>query len=151
MANAQSKNKLIIETPLEVFLQSGATIASTHTATLNLPSLPYAARQAHILPGLAQQSLLSARQIMCENVCAVTFTATKVAVTNGATTISTGQRDKESGLWRAPLGNSISTQTAPDHYVHNVYEQKSIKDTLTYLPACCFSPLQDTWLKAIQN
>jgi hypothetical protein len=34
---------------------------------------------------------------------------------------------------------------------HNVYEQKSIKDTITYLHACCFSPVTDTWLKSIQN
>jgi hypothetical protein len=133
-----------------VHLPNGATIASTHTSTLNLTSLPHAASQAHILPGLAQRSLISVGR-MCDSGCAVTFTATKVAVVNGATTILDGQRDKEAGLWRAPLGNSISTQAAPEHYVHNVYEQKSIKYTITYLHACCFSPVQDNWIKAIQN
>jgi hypothetical protein len=88
---------------------------------------------------------------MCDSGCAVTFTATKVAVTNGATTILTGQWDKESGMWRAPLENSITLQDAPGHYAHNVYEQKSIQYTITYLHACCFSPVQDTWIKAIQN
>jgi hypothetical protein len=72
-------------------------------------------------------------------------------VTNGATTILSGQRDKESGLWRVPLGNNISTQAAPAHSMHNIYEQKSIKDTITYLHACCFSPVPDTLLKDIQN
>jgi hypothetical protein len=38
-----------------------------------------------------------------------------------------------------------------EHYAHNVYEHKSIQDTITYLHACCFSPVTDTWLKAIQN
>jgi hypothetical protein len=38
-----------------------------------------------------------------------------------------------------------------EHSAHNVYEQKSIQATITYLNACCFSPLTDTWLKAIQN
>jgi hypothetical protein len=47
-----------------------------------MPSLPHAARHSHILPGLAQQSLLSVGQ-MCDSGCAVTFTATKVALTNG--------------------------------------------------------------------
>jgi hypothetical protein len=108
---------------------NGATIASTHTATLNLTSLPHASRQAHILPGLAQHSLLYVGQ-MCDSGCAVTFTATKVSVKNGSTTILTDQCDKESGMWRVPLGNSISTQAAPEHYVHNVYEQKSIKYTI---------------------
>jgi hypothetical protein len=133
-----------------VRLPNGVTIASTHAATLNLPSLRHAARQAHILPGLVQHSILSVGQ-MFDSGCAVTFTATKVAVTNGATTILSGQHDKEPGMWRVPLGNSISTQASPEYYVHNVHEQKSIKDIITYLHACCFIPVQDTWLKAIQN
>jgi hypothetical protein len=150
LANAKCTHKLLAATPLEVHLPNGATVASTHTATLNLPSLPHASRQAHILPVLAEHSLLSMGKI-CDSGCTVTFTATKVAVKNSATKILTGQRDKESGLWRAPLENSISLQGAPEHYAQNVYEQKSIQDTITYLYACCFSPVKDTWLKAIQN
>jgi hypothetical protein len=92
-----------------------------------MSSLPHTARQDHILPGLSQHSILSVGQ-MCDSGCAVTFTATKIAVTNGATTILTGQRDNESGLWRVPLGNSISTQAAPEHYAHNAYEHKSYQD-----------------------
>jgi hypothetical protein len=53
-------------------------------------------------------------------------------------------------MWRIPLGNTKTAQAAPEHFVHNVYEQKSIQDTITYLHACCFSPVQDTWLKSIQ-
>jgi hypothetical protein len=68
---------------------------------------------------------------MCDSGCAITFTANKVYLTNGATTILTGQRDKESGLWRAPLKNIIPLQGAPEHYAHNVYEQKSIQETIT--------------------
>jgi hypothetical protein len=51
LANAQFTNKLLTETMLEVRLPNGATTASTKTATLNLPSLPHTARQAHIPPG----------------------------------------------------------------------------------------------------
>jgi hypothetical protein len=133
-----------------VCLPNGVTIASTHTAALNLTSLPHAAIQAHILPGLAQHSLLSVGQ-MCDSGCAIIFTATKVAVKNVATTILTGQRDKDSGLGCVPLGNSISTQAAPEHYYQNIYEKNSIKETITYLHACCFSPVQETCLKAIKN
>jgi hypothetical protein len=150
IANAHCKNKVLTQTPLEVRLPNGATIASAHTATLNLLSLPNAARQAHILPGLDQHSLLYVGQV-CDSGCAVTFTANKVTVTHGATTLLTSQLDKESGLWRAPLGNTNSSQAAPEHFVHNVYEQTSIQDTITYLHACCFRPVQDTWLKSIQN
>jgi hypothetical protein len=88
---------------------------------------------------------------MCDSGCAVTSTETKVTVTNGGSTILTGHQDKESGLWRAPLETSLPLQIEREHYAHNVYEQKSIQDTITYLHACCFIPVQDTWLKAIQN
>jgi hypothetical protein len=70
---------------------------------------------------------------MCDSGCAVTLTSNKVAVTHGATTIFTGQREKESGLWRVPLGNTTSAKAAPEHLVHNLYEQKSIQDTRTPL------------------
>jgi hypothetical protein len=53
---------------------------------------------------------------MWDSGCAVTFTATKMTVPNGASTILTGQRDKESGMWRAPLETSIPLQIVPEHY-----------------------------------
>jgi hypothetical protein len=93
LANYKCTNKVLAETHLEVRLHNGATIASTHNAMLNMPSLPHAARQAHILPVLSQDSLLSVGK-MCDSGCAVTFTATKLTVTNDGSKILTGQRDK---------------------------------------------------------
>jgi hypothetical protein len=61
------------------------------------------------------------------------------------------QRDKESSLWRVPLDPSPPLNVGQEHSAHNVYEQKSIQDTMTYLYACCFSPVTDTWIKSIQN
>jgi hypothetical protein len=115
-----------------------------------MPYLPQAARQAHILPGLAKHSLLSVGQI-CDSVCSVTFTATNLTVTNADSTILTGQRDKESSLWRVPLDPAPTLNVGQEHSDHNVYEQKSIQDTIPYLHACCFSPVTDTWIKSIQN
>jgi hypothetical protein len=54
-------------------------------------------------------------------------------------------------VWRVPFGNTNSAQAAPEHSVHNEYEQKSIQDTITYLHACFSSPVKDTWLKSIKN
>jgi hypothetical protein len=115
-----------------------------------MPSFPQAARLAHILPGLDQHSLLSVGQ-MCDSGCSVTFTASNVTVTNGHSTILTGERDKESNLWRVPLDPAPPLHGGHKHSAYNVYEQKSIQDTITYLHACCFSPVTDTWLKSIQN
>jgi hypothetical protein len=33
---------------------------------------------------------------------------------------------------------------------HNVYTQRSISDTISYLHAACFSPVKDTWISAIE-
>jgi hypothetical protein len=93
LANAKCSNKIPAATPLAVCLPTDDTIASTHTATLNMPSLPRVARQAHILPGLAQHSLLSVRQI-CDSGFSVTFTVTEVTVTNGESKKLTGLWDK---------------------------------------------------------
>jgi hypothetical protein len=89
LANAKCTNKIPSATPLAVRLPNGDTITSTHTATCNIPSLPHTAIKAHILPVLAQHSLLSVVQ-MCDSGCSVTFTAIEVAVTNGESTILTG-------------------------------------------------------------
>jgi hypothetical protein len=133
-----------------VRLPNGDTLTSTHTVTLNMLSLPQAARLTHILPGLAQNSLLSVGQ-MCDSGCSVTFTASNVTVTNGDSTILTGKRDTQSNLWSVPLNTTPPLHGGQKHSAHNVYEQKSIQDTITYLHACCFSPVTGTWLKSIQN
>jgi hypothetical protein len=88
---------------------------------------------------------------MCDSGCSVTFTASNATVTNGDSTILTGQRDTESSLWRVPLDPDPPLDVGQEHSTHNVYEKKSIQDTITYLHACCFSPVKDTWIKSIHN
>jgi hypothetical protein len=92
LENAKCSNKKSTVTPLAVQLPNGDTITSTHTAMLNMPSLPHEARQAHIIPGLAQHSLLSVGK-MCDSGCSVTFTASNVTVTNGESIFLTGLRE----------------------------------------------------------
>jgi hypothetical protein len=53
-----------------------------------------------------------------------------------------GERDKQSNLWRIPLNPIPPIHGGQKHSAHNVYEQTSIQDTITYLHA---------WLKSIQN
>jgi hypothetical protein len=86
IANVHCNNQQLAESPSEVRLPNGVVISSTHISSLDLPYLPTASRQDHILPGLYQHSLLSVGQ-MCDSGCAITFTANKVAVKHGAATI----------------------------------------------------------------
>jgi hypothetical protein len=65
---------------------------------------------------------------MCVSGCAIIFTAKKFALTNGAATILTGQRDKESGLWRAPLGILLQ-QNMRLNIVYTMYMNKNPSKT----------------------
>jgi hypothetical protein len=75
------QGKQLEGSPSEVHLPYGAVNVSTHTVSLDIPSLPTASRQAHIFPGLSQHSLslLSVGHI-CDSGCAIAFTSDKVTV-----------------------------------------------------------------------
>jgi hypothetical protein len=77
---------------LEVRLPNGTVVASTHTATLDLPSLPMAARQALILTGLAQHPLLYVGQIYAIG-CDITSTAADVTFKHVISIIIAGKHE----------------------------------------------------------
>jgi hypothetical protein len=60
-------------------MPNGTTIQSSHTCNLLLTDLPQQAWQAHILPGLVHNSLISVGKL-CDNECSVTFTKDQVTV-----------------------------------------------------------------------
>ena len=59
--------------PLIVRLPDGAQVGSTTTCTLALPKLPVLAREGHIIPGLASNSLFFAVRLFNAG-CDVKFT-----------------------------------------------------------------------------
>jgi hypothetical protein len=88
---------------------------------------------------------------MCDSGCAVTFTEDNVTVKHDRATLLDRKRGQDSGLWRIPFGELPPGLALPQHMAHTVYEKKSIQDIIAYLYVCCFSPLKDTWIKAIEN
>ena len=60
---------------INVLLPNHDKIQATHTANLNVPHLPSAARNVHLFPSLASGSLLSVGQL-CDSGCTATFTNT---------------------------------------------------------------------------
>jgi hypothetical protein len=56
--NAPCLNKVKSQNPLTFRLPNGATVESTHSASLDIPELNKAASKAHIFPGMANHSLL---------------------------------------------------------------------------------------------
>jgi hypothetical protein len=133
-------------------MPNGAIFASTHTANLDLPSLPMTARQAHILHVLARHSLLSLGK-MCESGCVITFIANKVAVKHSAATISTGTHDKDSGLLRVPLGEPTID---PPPSTRRTMSLKKVYPRHNCLFTCMFQPCarhldQSHWKWALCN
>ena len=77
--------------PLRVRLPDGSMIASTATCNLALPQLPSEARKGHIIPGLANHSLLSVVKL-CNAGCEVTFTMIDCTVRYRGKTILRGKK-----------------------------------------------------------
>jgi hypothetical protein len=128
-------------------MPNGTTIQSSHTCNLLLTGLPPQARQAHILPGLVHNSLISVGQL-CDNRCTVTFTHDQVTVTKNKECVMRGSRDPKSRLWRVYLKQKLEKHEIQCNHAHNNNNQK---DLINYLHAACFSPVKSTWITAIKN
>jgi hypothetical protein len=137
-AAAPCNDKQAAHVPLNVNMPSGTTIQSSHTCNLLLTDLPHQARQAHILPGLVHNSLISVGQL-CDNECSVTFTQDQVTVSRNEKIVMYGSRDPKSRLWRVNLKQKVKPEIVQCNHAHDNNNQK---DLINYLHAACFSPVK---------
>jgi hypothetical protein len=133
---------------LDVLLPSGATITSTHQATLDLPSLPLAARTCHLFPDLTSGSLISIGQL-CNYGCTANFTATTVTLQHDGQTVLQGSRAPPSGLWiiPTPAARALDPVVPPTMLLSS--HQNSVADRVAFYHAAMFSPPISTWCAAI--
>jgi hypothetical protein len=146
-AAAPCSDKQAAHVLLNVNMPNGTTIQSSHTCNLLLTDLSQQARQAHILPGLVHNSLISVGQL-CDNDCSVTFTQDQVMVSRKGKNVMYGSRDPKSRLWRVNLKQKMKPEIIQCNHAHDNTNQK---DLINYLHAACFSPVKSTWIKAIKN
>jgi hypothetical protein len=146
-AAAPCSDKQAVHVPLNVNMLNGTTIHLSHTCNLLLTDLPPQAWQAHTLPGLVHNSLISVGQL-CDNECSVTFTQDKVRVSKNEICVMYGSRDPKSRLWRVNLKQIFETNQVQCNHTHDNSNQK---DLINYLHAACFSPVKSTWITAIKN
>jgi hypothetical protein len=146
-AAAPCSDKQAAHVPLNVNMPNGTTIQSSHTCNLLLTDLPPQARQAHSLPGLVHNSLISVGQL-CDSGCSVTFTQDQVTVSKNEKCVMYGSRDPKSRLWRVDLKKRFETNQVQCNHAHDNSNQK---DLINYLHAACFSPVKSTWITAIKN
>jgi hypothetical protein len=103
--NAPTTNEQPADKPLVARLPNGAQVKSTHTCLLDLPMLPAAAQQAHIIPGLALHSLVSVVTLI-NAVCKVHFMKIGCTITHQGKTILCRSKCTCTGLWMIPLTTS---------------------------------------------
>jgi hypothetical protein len=128
-------------------MPNGTTIQSSHTCNLLLTDLPPHAGQAHILPGLVHNSLISVGQF-CYNGCIVTLTHDQVTVTKNKNRVMHGSRDPKPRLWRVNLNQKSKIHEIQCNHSNDNNNQK---DLINYLLAACLSPVKSTLTTAIKN
>ena len=147
-------NKTATSKGLRVYLANDDTIQATHTALLDIPALPTAARTAHIFPHLKNHALVSIRQL-CDSGCEAVFTATDVTIRQGTHVILSGKRNPKNGLWMIQISSTATDSATPAkmvtaNYANSVYEMKTKTNLVQYLHRCCYSLTTSGWLKAIK-
>ena len=155
LPGAPVENIQVATNPLEILLPDGDTIKSTHTCTLNIPWLPVAARQAHVVPGLAHTSLVSIK-MLCDAGCLVTYDKNECKISYQNRIVWIGHREPSTGLWVLPLGPiqpppNEPYSPPPPECAANAYTLTSKQQLIQYLHQCLFCPPKLTLLKAIKN
>jgi hypothetical protein len=149
LVNAPCLNKVKSQTPLMVRLPNGTTMESSHTAELEIPELNAAAYKAHVFPGMANHSLLSAGQL-CDEGYIVTFKQASVTICDfEKSQILSGPRDLNTGLWRINLKQTYNH--IPEPIANNVYELRNTGALVHYLHKALFSPNKSAMLQAVKD
>jgi hypothetical protein len=122
---------------------------SSHTAELDISKLNSAASKAHVLPGMANHSLLSVGKL-CDEGYIVTFKQDTVTICDSEKSqILNGPRDLNTGLWRINLKQT--NNHIPEPIANNVYELRNTGALVNYLHKALFSPTKSAMLQAVKD
>jgi hypothetical protein len=142
-------NKVKSRNPLTVRLPNRATMASSHTAKLDIPELNAAASKAHVFPGMYNHSLLSVGQL-CNEGYIITFKHASVTICNSQKSqILSRPRDLNTGLWRMNLKQN--NNHIPETIANNVYELRNTGSLVHYFHKSLFSPTKSALLQAVKD
>jgi hypothetical protein len=149
LVNAPCLNKVKSWTPLTVRLPNGATMESSHTADLDIPELSADASKAHVLPGMANNSLPSVGHL-CDEGYIVTFKQAVVTICDSDNShLLSGPRDLNNGLWRINLKQT--NNHIPETIANKVYELSNTGALIHYLHKALFSPTKSAMLQAVKD
>ena len=154
------------DTPIKITLPDGDIIQSTHTCNLDIPWMPASMTAAHIVPGLAHTTLISARKF-CDAGCKVLFNKKECRVYFNEQLMLTGHREPTSGLWTLSVNTAKkptshidkydlamvrgTTATYLQHTINNAYIIPTKQNAVKYMHQSLFGPPIPTLLKAVNN
>jgi hypothetical protein len=122
---------------------------STHTASLDIPELNYAASIAHVFPAMENNSFLSVGQV-CNEGYYVTLKIDGVTIFNyEGKAILKGHRDLGTGLWCINLRKD--EPQLPIAAANNVYELRSTGALVNYLHTTMFIPTNKAFIKDVKQ
>jgi hypothetical protein len=104
-------HKRIATRPIAITNPNGTQMVSSHTAYLDLPDLPLAARLVHIVPALTTKSLLSIPQL-CTNGCKAELDNEGIRILRDGKLVLAGTRCHDTGLWHIDVTNTVPTLKA---------------------------------------
>jgi hypothetical protein len=133
---------------IPVTLPNGHKIYSKHIADLDVPTLPIAARTAHIFPDLSAGTLISIG-LFCDAGCVATYTADTVAITLNQQLILSGPRIQSSKLWHLDLHPPSSNTTVATAYDNATKLSASPSELVAFGHAALFSPSLSTLCTAL--
>ena len=149
-ANAPNHQQVVASILVPICVPNGKVIRSTHSAQLDLPSLPTSTQQTYISPYL-HRSLLSIGTL-CGHGCRVIFEKDSVVVEDCCThnVLLQDPCCPQLGLYLLFLSNPTSVMTESltlENFVRSVYNYKSKQDLIWYFHAACWSPTIFGWKK----
>jgi hypothetical protein len=141
-------------------------MVSSHTAYLDIPELPLAARLVHIVPTLTTKSLLSIPQL-CTNGCKAELDNEAIRIMRDDQVVLAGTRCLDTGLWHIDVTNPIpktdveefdtlvsetETPSVPPPFSANAAAGSSKPaDLVAFSHAALWSPALSTLEKALEK
>ena len=94
--------------PISVKMPDGKHVTSTHTCELLLPTLPPAARKAHVFPDFPTGALLSIG-LLCDHGCTAHLDKNSMVIIRNNTIVLKGTRSPSSPLWTVEPPTTVPT------------------------------------------
>jgi hypothetical protein len=126
-------NRKVTNNPLAITTANGELMYSMHTAELNIPYLPFAARLCHVVPKLGQYSLERIGQL-CDEDCDVLFQCEIMTVSYKNTVIMQGRRARSTGLWHLDLGHHDGHKNISPVRLRSIREMIMKGESISNLP-----------------